>query len=118
MAEDLKLLVNKAVNNGVFRGFNVTEGCLVDVIQFDDETIFVGDGSWNHLWVIKLVLKLIKININSHFLEVASSFLGCRSDKKEFIFLGIPIGSNPRRTNTWIPLLNNVRRRLSTWHGR
>lgn len=56
----------------------------------------MGDGSWNHIWDIKLVLKafemisglsinyhkskLIGINISDNFLEVATNFLGCRRE--------------------------------------
>lgn len=54
----------------------------------------VGDGSWNHLRAIKAVLKgfklvsglainfhkskIIGININSYFMDLAATYLGCR----------------------------------------
>lgn len=126
VVEGLKLLVNKAVENGDFKGFKVNGGCFIYVIQFADDTLLVGVGSWNHLWSIKAVLKgfellsglginfhkskLIGINISSRFLELATSFLGRKSENKEFFFLGIPIGSNPRRMSSCIPLLDKFRR--------
>lgn len=52
VAEELKLLVNKVVENKDFVGCNVKGKCFVDVLQFADDTLLVGDGSWKHLWVI------------------------------------------------------------------
>ncbi|XP_058726432.1 uncharacterized protein LOC131597777 [Vicia villosa] len=113
VAEGLKGLVNRAVENGDFKGFNFKRRCFIDVLKFSDDTILIGDGSWSHLWAIKSVLrafemvsglginfhksKLIGINISDNFLEIAANFLGCRREGKEFTFLGLPIGSNPRR---------------------
>ncbi|XP_058733926.1 uncharacterized protein LOC131605606 [Vicia villosa] len=133
-AEGLKCLINKAVENGDYAGCNVNGKCFIDILQFADDTLLVGDGSWNYLWAIKSVLKglelvsglginyhkskIIGININSHFLDVASSFLSCSKEAKEFKFLGIRIGSNPRRLSSWKPLLDSFRRKLSSWKGR
>ncbi|XP_058784344.1 uncharacterized protein LOC131659127 [Vicia villosa] len=127
-------MVDKVVENGNFVGCNVNGICFIDVLQFVDDTLLVGDGSWNHLWAIKAVLKdfeivsglginyhkskLIGININPRFLEIATSFLACRTESKEFKFLGITIGSNPRRINYWRPLVDKMRKRLSSWKGR
>ncbi|XP_058761293.1 uncharacterized protein LOC131634665 [Vicia villosa] len=117
VVKGLKIMVNKAVENGDFVGCNVK-----------------GDGSCKHLWAIKAVLrgfeivlglgininksKLIGININSHFLDVATSFLYCKRVEKEFSFLGICIGSNPKRIKFWSPLVENIRKHFSTWKGR
>ena len=32
-----------------------------------------------------------------------------------FVYLGIPIGANPRREETWIPIMNNISKRLTLW---
>ncbi|XP_058741454.1 uncharacterized protein LOC131613833 [Vicia villosa] len=127
-------MVNKAVENGDFIGCNVKGKCFVDVLQFADDTLLVGDGSWKHLWVIKEVLrgfkilsglsinynksKLIGININSRFLDVVTSSISCKREEKEFSFLGICIGSNPIRIKFWSPLVENIRKRFRTWKGR
>ncbi|XP_058746332.1 uncharacterized protein LOC131619227 [Vicia villosa] len=134
VAEGLKGLVNKAVENGDFAGFAFNGRCFIDVLEFADDTLLVGDGSLNHLWAIKFVLrafkmisdlginfhksKLIGINISSNFLEIATNFLGCRREGKEFTFLGISISNNPRRIATWEPLMKKVKKRLASWKGR
>ncbi|XP_058742450.1 uncharacterized protein LOC131614936 [Vicia villosa] len=128
------MLVKKSVENGDFAGCDVNDKCFVDVLQFADNTLLVGDGSWNHLWAIKVVLrafelvsgldinfnknKLIGVNIISHFLDIATNFLACRLESKEFNFLGIKVGINPRRADAWRPLVESVRKRLNTWKSR
>ncbi|XP_058726246.1 uncharacterized protein LOC131597572 [Vicia villosa] len=62
--------------------------------------------------------KLIGVNITPHFMGVATNFLSFRPEEREFKFLDILIGSNPRRISSWNPLLDNVRRKLSSWKGR
>ncbi|XP_058759392.1 uncharacterized protein LOC131632671 [Vicia villosa] len=104
VAEGLEVLVNGAVENGDFAGFTFKRRCFIDMLQFADDTLLIGDGSWSHLWAIKSVLSAF---------ETISGGKG-----KEFTFLGLPIGSNPRRINTWEPLVVKVRRRLASWKGR
>ncbi|XP_058774436.1 uncharacterized protein LOC131648722 [Vicia villosa] len=134
VAEGLNLMVNKAVENGDFVGCNVKGKCFVDILQFVDDTLLVGDGSWKHPWAIKSVLrgfeivsglginfnksKIVGININPHFLEVATSFLSSRTESKEFTFLAIRIGSNPRRVHSWRPLVDSIRKHLCSWKWR
>ncbi|XP_058782008.1 uncharacterized protein LOC131656277 [Vicia villosa] len=102
VAEELKIMVNKAVVNGDFVGCFVNNKCFIDVLQFADGTLLVGDGSWKHLWAIKVVFrgfdmvsdlginfnksKLIGININSRFMEVATSFLACKREGEGLYF--------------------------------
>jgi hypothetical protein len=49
--------------------------------------------------------KLYGRNVDPTFLEAGSSFLSCRSDIIPFKFLGIPVGANPRRRDTWQPVV-------------
>lgn len=83
VVECLSLLVKKAVESGDFMGCDVKGKCFVDVLQFADDTLLMGDGIWNYLRAIKVVLrafelvsglrinfnksKLIGVNINPHF---------------------------------------------------
>lgn len=123
VAEGLKGLINKAVENGVYAGFYFNRNCFIDVLQFADDTILIEDGNWNHVWAIKSVprgfelisgpsvnfhkSKLIDININYNFMDRVMTFLASRREDKEFSFLGIPIGSNPRRIATWNHIKEN-----------
>lgn len=61
---------------------------------------------------------LIRINLKEYFLEMASTFLACCMSSIPFKFLGLPVGANPRRRSTWLPILGMLRKRLSSWKGR
>src|SRR4051812_8921795 len=100
------------------------EICRVDILQFTDDTILVGEGSWKHVWAIKTILrgfeivsglginyhksKQIGINVSDNLLNIGSNSLSYRREENRFIFLGIPIGFNPRRILSWNLILNKI----------
>lgn len=101
--------------------------------QFADDTILVGEGSWQNLWTIEPILrgfemvsglrinlcksKTYGIGVNDHFKQ-ASQFLLCCIYKIPFKFLGIHVDSNPRRCDCLRPVVEGIRRKISTWRGR
>ncbi|XP_058753205.1 uncharacterized protein LOC131626408 [Vicia villosa] len=134
VAEALSRLVRKSIEIGEYKGLLLKRRCAVDILQFVDDTLLFGQGSWKHIKALKIVLrafelvsglginfhksKLIGINISSQFLEAASLYLSCKIEDSNFIFLGIPIGFNPRKEATWLPLLDKMRKRLKGWSHR
>ncbi|XP_058753182.1 uncharacterized protein LOC131626382 [Vicia villosa] len=87
-----------------FTGF-LSMGIVSSIFfNFADDTLVVGDDSWKHLWDIKEVFRGFKI-------------LSGQKEDSEFIFLGILIGSNPRRHFMWRGLLVKVKNRLDAWKG-
>ncbi|XP_058762968.1 uncharacterized mitochondrial protein AtMg01250-like [Vicia villosa] len=134
VAEGLSGLVRQSIEVGGFQRFSIKGSCCVDILQFADDTLIVGDGSWKHVWAIKSVLrsfeivsgldinyhksKLIGINTNIGFLDAVSLLLSCKVEDCNFYFLGIPIGFNPRKEATWNPLLLKMKNRLEGWTNR
>ncbi|XP_058783312.1 uncharacterized protein LOC131657988 [Vicia villosa] len=134
VVEGLSGLVRRSVELGDFFGFNINGKCLVDILRFADDKLLIGEGSWNHVWALKTVLrgfevvsrlrvnyhksKLVGINLSPHFLNDAANFLSCKIEDKVFSFLGITIGSNPKRISSWQPLIHKLKTRLSSWQGR
>ncbi|XP_058726397.1 uncharacterized protein LOC131597738 [Vicia villosa] len=134
VAEGLSGLVTRSIEVGDFQRFDIKRSCGVDILQFADDTLLVGEGSWKQIWAIKVVLcafevvsglginyqkrKLIGINSNVHFLEAASHVLSCKLEEINFYFLGIPIGFNPRKESTWSPLVVNMKNHLEGWTNR
>jgi len=86
------------------------------ILQYADETILLGEGSWENLWSLKSILrgfelvsglkiyfyksKLYGIDLEDQFLNAASAFLSCSIDQLPFCFLGLPIGAHPFVSNT------------------
>lgn len=128
VAEYLTGLVKISIEVGEFQKFDIKRASWVDILQFTNDTLLVGDGSCKQVWEIKVVLrsfkvvsglginyqkrKLIGINSNAHFLEAASHVISCKVEENNFYFLGILIGFNPRKETTWNPLLVNLKNRL------
>lgn len=56
---------------------------------------------------------IIRVNIDRPFLMAAKSFLHCNVVALPFKFLGVPIGANPRLYNTWRPVIERFKKRLS-----
>ncbi|GAU37021.1 hypothetical protein TSUD_207270 [Trifolium subterraneum] len=133
VAEGLTGMVRRAVELGKFKGYKVSESIQFQILQFADDMILMGENSWDNLWTIKTVLrgfemvsglkinfnksKLYGINVEEDFLEAGSTFLSCRSDVIPFKFLGIPVGANPRRKETWRPVVEAMSTRFSRWSG-
>lgn len=49
---------------------------------------------------------------------MASAFLPCDIIRLPFMFLGISVGVNHRRKETWLPIISKLTKRLSSWRGK
>lgn len=132
VAEGLTGMVNKAEEKGVYKGFKVGKHEeKVSILQYADDTLLVGEATWENLWTMKALLRcfelvsglkvnfhksrVIGINLEEHFLNDAAVFLNCKQGSIPFKYLGIPIGANPRKENTWRPVIDLLNKRLSSW---
>ncbi|GAU36827.1 hypothetical protein TSUD_320640 [Trifolium subterraneum] len=132
VAEGLGALMIEAVEKGHFKPFLVGRGRLpVSILQYADDTLFIGEATVENLWTLKAILRgfelvsglkvnfwkscLVGVNVTHDFLQMASTFLNCRIGRISFIYLGLPVGANPHRYSTWIPMLNLIKRRLGAW---
>ncbi|MCH87539.1 LINE-1 reverse transcriptase like, partial [Trifolium medium] len=95
VAEGLAGLMRKAVEIGRFKGYSVNDDIQFQILQFADDTILMGEGSWDNIRTIKTLLrsfelvsslkinfvksKFYGLNVDSRLLEAGSSFLSCRS---------------------------------------
>ncbi|PNY10571.1 cysteine-rich receptor-like protein kinase [Trifolium pratense] len=127
-------LVQKAVNLGLFKSYKINDGIEFNILQYADDTILIGEGTWENLWSFKTILRSIELvlglkvnlfesklygwNLEEKFLEAASNFLYCNVDRAPFHFLGLPVGANPWRSETWKPVINEFKKKPATWKGR
>ena len=61
---------------------------------------------------------LVGVNNPNSWLGEATSVLSCKMGKVPFLYLGLPIGDNPRRLSFWDPIVNHIKSRLSYWNNR
>jgi len=116
----------------LFRGFEVKRGgTVLSHLQYADDTICLGETSVDNLWTLKALLRgfemvsglkvnfhkscIMGVNVEVDFLNMASDFLNCQKGEIPFVYLGLPVGANPRKVSTWEPLLCQLRKRLHSW---
>jgi hypothetical protein len=89
-----------------------------------DDTLFIGEACVENLWSMKIILRwfelalglkvnfsksrLIGVNVPTNFLERAASFLHCKIGSLPFVYLGLPVGANPRRVATWEHVVKTI----------
>ncbi|GAU51438.1 hypothetical protein TSUD_413380, partial [Trifolium subterraneum] len=134
VAEGLSALMHKVVSLGFFRGFKVCPEVVVSHLQYADDTLFIGEACVENLWTMKAILRwfelisglkvnffksrLFGVNVENAFMDQAASFLHCKKGDFPFIYLGLPVGANPRRASTWDPVVKAIERRLMSWKNK
>ncbi|GKU94711.1 hypothetical protein SLEP1_g8164 [Rubroshorea leprosula] len=61
---------------------------------------------------------LIGVNTDEEWTRKMSWLLNCKTASLPCKYLGMPLGANPRRIDTWKPLIETFRRKLSVWKGK
>ena len=135
-AESLNVLMKALVEANVFTGYRVggANPVVVSHLQFANDTLLIGNKSWANVRALRAGLVLFEamsglkvhfhkislagVNINASWLSEAASVLGCIVGKVLFLYLGLPIGGDPRRVLLWEPIVNRIKSRLSGWHSR
>jgi mannosylglycoprotein endo-beta-mannosidase len=85
----------------------------VSHLQFTDDTLLLGVKSWENVRALRAVLvlfelmlglkvnfnksMLVGVNISDSWLYKVASALRCKVGKIHFLYLGLPIGGDPRR---------------------
>jgi len=88
----------------------------------------IGGKSWANVRALRAVLllfelvsglkvnfhksMLVGVNISNFWLSEATYVLSCKVGKVPFVYLGLPIGGNPRRLLFWEPIVNRIKTRL------
>jgi hypothetical protein len=133
-AEGLNVLMKAMVENNLFSGYAVgtVNQVVFSHLQFADDTLLLGNKSWANVRALRAVLVLFEslsglkvnfnksllvgINISDSWLYEAATVLSCKVGKIPFMYLGLPIGGNPRRLKFWEPIVNRIKSRLSGWN--
>jgi hypothetical protein len=130
--EGLNLMMRPMVEGNRFVGYRVGGQGAVTVshLQFVDDTLLLGVKSWVNVRASRAVLvlfelmyglkvnfnksMLVGINISDSWLYEVAYALHCRVGKIPFLYLGLPIGGDPRRPGFWEPVVERIRSRLPT----
>ncbi|XP_071718269.1 uncharacterized protein [Rutidosis leptorrhynchoides] len=131
--EGLNILTKAALDRGLYQGVKVgNDNVVISHLQYADDTIFFGE--WNNLNALGLINILkcfeltsdLKVNfqksclygagVNNSELHVMARRMGCLAEKLPFIYLGLPIGTKMNKLNSWNPIIEKFKKRLSDWN--
>ncbi|GKU93106.1 hypothetical protein SLEP1_g6734 [Rubroshorea leprosula] len=132
IAEALNGLILKAVEDNLFKGVEVGKsGLKISHLQFVDDSIFLCEAIDQNVATLKSVLRcfellsglkvnffkssLIRLNVETNDLDKFAEKLNCVTGQTPFKYLGVLIGTNPKRTSTWTSMVDTMRKRLSNW---
>lgn len=132
VVEGLSGLMRQALLKGLYKGYKVgKQNAELSLLQFADDTLFFVEDSLQNVLCIKSILRSFKmvsgLKINFHkssiggigvvdtLLHRYALFLNCSYMDFPFVYLGVPIGANPRRKSVWSKVLEKCRKKLSVW---
>ena len=135
-AERLHVMMISVVESDMFAPYMVGAHGDVDIshLQSTDNTLLVGVKSWGNIQILKSASMLfafvsgLKVNFHKSMLygvnvagsrlHEAASVLHCKHGRLPFLYLGLPIGGDPRKLAFWYPFVDRIKRRLSDWKSR
>lgn len=117
VGKGLSGLMRETTSKNLFSGFKVGKNNVeVNLLQYVDDTIYIGEMSLNNvvviksiLWCFKLASRLKVIFLKSRFgaigvdgeaIEKYARYLNCRILNLPFMYLGLPNGVNSRKVET------------------
>jgi hypothetical protein len=108
-------MVTVMVDGDMYMGYSVGGQDPVTVLhlQFADDTLLLRVKSWANIRALRAVLELFElmsglkvnfnksmlvgVNISDSWLHEVAFALRCRVGKVPFLYLGLPVGGDPRR---------------------
>jgi len=132
--EGLSVLFQRAASNDLFKGIPFGDSFCLSHLQYADDTLIFMPANLHMVKTVKRILLWFAICSGLHINFHKSSLIGinvgedtcasmaysvfCRFDSLPCSYLGMPLGSNPKRLSTWKPIIENFIRKLSMWRGR
>ncbi|XP_028080046.1 uncharacterized protein LOC114281693 [Camellia sinensis] len=135
VAEGLNILLERAKEVGLIRGVSAGPTELkITHLQFADDTIIFCEAEWEEVVAVKRILRCFEVmsglKINFHkskvcgvgvqddIVQVFAKKLNCLSQKLPMSYLGLPLGTNPRRKAAWKPVIDKFKSKLASWKRR
>ena len=104
----------------------------INILQYADDTVFVGEASWDNIIVLKSMLRGFEmvsglrinyaksqfgvVGFQPNWAHDAAQLLNCRQLDIPFHYLGMPIAVKASSRMVWEPLINKFKAKLSKWN--
>ncbi|KAL5193109.1 putative ribonuclease H protein [Glycine soja] len=122
--------MREAIERKIYTSFSVGRDKVdVNILQYADDTIFFGEATMENIKAIKIILRTfemvsgLKINFSKSsfgsigmpdvWKQSAADYLNCSLLATPFVYLGIPIGANPRKSKMWDLIIHKIPRRVA-----
>ncbi|RVW34407.1 Transposon TX1 uncharacterized 149 kDa protein [Vitis vinifera] len=127
-----KGMLMRAEERNMMEGFRVGRNrTRVSHLQFADDTIFFSNSREEELQTLKSLLLVfghisgLKVNLNkssiyginldqAHLSRLAE-MLDCKASGWPILYLGLPLGGNPKACGFWDPVVERISSRLDGW---
>ncbi|KAJ0744136.1 putative RNA-directed DNA polymerase [Helianthus annuus] len=133
--EVITLFINRAVQQGLFKGVQLPNGGpLITHLCYADDVVFLGLWSEENVMALNRLLRWIflvtglKVNrrkcnifgigVEESEVDRVAKFVNCEVGAFPFSYLGIPIGVNMKREKFWKAIIDRFASRLSRWKAR
>ncbi|RVW20051.1 hypothetical protein CK203_115113 [Vitis vinifera] len=122
----------RAEERNLLEGFKVGRNRIrVSHLQFADDTIFFSNTCEEELQTLKSLLLVFRhisglkvnldksylfgINLDQNHLSRLVELLDCKASDWPILYLGLPLGENPKACGFWDPIIERISRRLDGW---
>jgi len=135
-AEGFNVLMLSLLDAGLFYCYDVgrDNSLILSHLQFADDTLIIGQKSWLNVRSTRVVLLILEqlsglkvnfhksmltgVNVTNSWLSEVARVLNYRVGTFPFMYLGLPIGGDPRKLDFWRPILTCIISRLSNWKSK
>jgi hypothetical protein len=132
--EGLFVLFQRAATTDLFKGIPFGDNFCLSHLQYADDTLIFIPANLHMVKIVKRIMlwfaicsglhinfhksSLISINVGEDSCASMTSLVFCRFDSLPCSYLGMLLGSNPKRLFTWKLVIENFKRKLSMRRGR
>ncbi|KAL4577516.1 hypothetical protein LXL04_013625 [Taraxacum kok-saghyz] len=126
--EGLNMVMESASERTLFQGIQIPNSDPPLTHQFyADDALFLGEWTISNFKNLARILtcfhatsglKVYGLGVEAGELEGCAQIMGCVVDSLPFKYLGVPVGANMSRKKHWLPVIERVQNRLSTWKSK
>ena len=132
VADVLSRMLLRAEERNLLEGFKVGRNRIrVSHLQFADDTIFFSNTCEEELKTLKSLLlvfghisglkvnldksNIYGINLEQNHLSRLAELLDCKASGWPILYLGLPLGGNPKACGFWDLVIERISKRLDWW---
>ncbi|KAJ9556044.1 hypothetical protein OSB04_010658 [Centaurea solstitialis] len=122
--EALQQMFLVACNSGLFKGLRLENSNRnLSLMQFADDALIIFVltkilNSFHEVSGIRINLSkcnLYGIGVSDMEVKDVADRIGCKASHLPFIYLGLPVGSNMKKSASWTVVVEKVSKKLSSW---